>query len=413
MISSILSSLRLEFLETLITILYATSPIWLPILLAALLIESWIHYSRLKAVVKEGGILLEIKLPREVFKTPIAMELILTSLYLAGKGTYIDTFVEGKHRPYFSLEIVSINGEVHFYVWTKPKFKTQIEAQFYAQYPGVEVNEVEDYAKDFHLDRDKTGLVGLAFKLGKADVYPLKTYIDYGLDKEQEEESKTDPITAVLEFLGSIKAGEQVWIQILIQAHRKLGIKEDAKWAKDDWKKEAEAEIKKKIDEFTGAGDKKDDTPSARRVPTKVEQDLIVSMQRNLNKLPFETVIRGIYAYRSESFNIANISGLIGSFRQYSAPNLNEIRVGWGTGFDYPWQDFKGVRKAARQKEMLEAYKLRSYFQGPHKGKFTKHFILTTEELATLFHIPGSVVSTPTVTKISSRKSDAPSNLPI
>jgi hypothetical protein len=71
------------------------------------------------------------------------------------------------------------------------------------------------------------------------------------------------------------------------------------------------------------------------------------------------------------------------------------------------------MRSAARQNEILEAYKLRSYFQGPYKNSFVDKAILTTEELATLFHIPGSVVSTPTVTKISSRKSDAPSNLPI
>jgi hypothetical protein len=380
-----------------------------PILLVVIFTTIWIKYKRAKSVLKEGGILLEIKLPREVYKTPLAMELILNSLYLAGKGTYLDTFVEGKHRPWFSLEIASIDGEVHFFVWTKTKFKNLIESQFYAQYPGVEVNEVEDYAKKFFLDEEKTGLVGLAFKLRKPDIYPIKTYVDYGLDKEQEEEYKTNPITSVLEFLGSLKAGEQIWIQILIQAHRKVGIKEDAKMPKDDWKKESEAEIKKKIEEFTGGGDKE----APRRQLTDEEKQLINALQRSLTKLPFEATIRTIYAYRVESFDAANISGMIGSFRQYSSPNLNEIGIGWGTGLDYPWQDFMGKRSAERQISILNAYKLRSYFQGPYKNFPTKRAIFTTEELATMFHLPGSVVATPTLTKIASKKSEAPSNLPI
>ena len=54
------------------------------------------------------------------------------------------------------------------------------------------------------------------------DVYPIKTYIDYGLDKpDLKEEFKIDPMTSVLEYMGSLKKGEQAWIQILMQCHRK------------------------------------------------------------------------------------------------------------------------------------------------------------------------------------------------
>jgi hypothetical protein len=64
----------------------------------------------------------------------------------------------------------------------------------------------------------------------------------------------------------------------------------------------------------------------------------------------------------------------------------------------------------------LTEYKLRRYFYSPWKGKKfhgSKPFVLNAEELATIYHFPGSVSSTPTLEKIPSLKSKAPANLPI
>lgn len=407
----IISSFNPEFVETTLNLLFLTSPVWVPIFLLSLFLNLWLHYIRTKAIIKDGGVLLEIKLPREVLKSPLAMEIIITSLYLTGNSDYLQTYVSGKHRPWFSLEIISIEGNVRFFVWTKPKFRQLIESQFYAQYPGVEIYEAEDYTKDVFINTEKTMLWGTTFKLRKPDIYPLKTYVDYGMDKEQEEEVKTDPITSVLEFLGSIKAGEQVWIQILIQAHRKMGPKDDATVNRSDWNDEAKKEIKKKIDEIRGSGS--DEEGAIYRVPTKGEREVIDAMERSLTKLPFEVGIRGFYIARKEAFDSIAITGLIGSFRQYSSQNLNELKLGKFTDFDYPWEDFIRIRRTARETKLLNAYKLRSFFQVPYRHLFTKPFILTTEELATIFHLPGQVASTPTLTKIPSRKSEAPANLPV
>ena len=50
-----------------------------------------------------------------------------------------------------------------------------------------------------------------------ADFLPIKTYVDYGLDKDPKEEYKTDPITQILEVMGSLGKGEHMWYQVLIQ----------------------------------------------------------------------------------------------------------------------------------------------------------------------------------------------------
>ncbi len=409
MLNDLLPAFRPNFLGVVIHLLFQTSPVWLPILLLGMFISIWLKYVRTNAIVKAGGILLEIKLPRDVFKSPAAMEMIITSLFQGGASDYLSTFVKGKYRPWFSLEIVSIEGNVRFFIWTQPRFRQLIESQFYAQYPGVEIYETEDYTKKVFVDPSEMSLVGLTFKLKKPDIYPIKTYIDYGLDKEQEEESKIDPMSSVLEFLGSIKAGEQVWIQILIQAHRKMSVKDDAVFARPDWTDKAKKEIKKKIEDISGG----DDEGAGKRAPTSGEKDVIAALERSLSKLPFEVGIRGFYIARKDAFDPIGITGLIGSFRQYGSQSLNEIRIGGGTGFDYPWQDFRQHRQRAREISLLNAYKLRSFFQIPYKYIMAKPFILTTEEIATIFHLPGKVVGTPTLTKIGSKKSEAPANLPI
>src|SRR3989344_7943639 len=75
--------------------------------------------------------------------------------------------------------------------------------------------------KKMHPDYDTDGM---EFVLAKPDPYPLKTYIDYGLHElATEEEQKTDPITSIIELLGSISPDEQLWLQILIRATKKDG----------------------------------------------------------------------------------------------------------------------------------------------------------------------------------------------
>jgi hypothetical protein len=73
---------------------------------------------------------------------------------------------------------------------------------------------------------------------------------------------------------------------------------------------------------------------------------------------------------------------------------------------------FKGKKVKFLKASFLEAYKRRSLFNVPFKNFPEKPFILTAEEIATIFHLPGSYVTTPTLQRVSSRKSEAPSNIP-
>ena len=405
-IANNLSELEKTVLQTLIS----TAPIWLPILLIIIGWKLWVRYIRALFWSKQKRILLEIKLPKEITKSPLAMELFLTALHQTGReGTWYAKFWEGKTRPWFSLEMVSIDGVVRFFIWTEASFKNIIEAQLYAQYPTVEIYEVPDYTEGIFFDKDKIGLVGTNFELSKSTAYPIKTYIDYGLDKaDTKEEFKIDPITPIIEFLGSMGKGEQAWIQILIRAHKKEQKKKGTWFEKTDtWQDEAKEEIEKIRKEATPETDS--DYPAFPN-PTKGQIDKIAAIERNVSKLGFDCGIRIIYLAEKDKFNKGISPAMTGITRQFHSNNLNSFKPYGITFFDYPWQDYKDTRINKKKRRMLNAYKLRSYFYPPYQKKW---FVLNTEGLASIFHLPGSVSQTPSFARIVSKKAEPPSDLPV
>lgn len=380
-----------------------------PIVLAIICFQAFILWRRNEFIHKQQSIVLEIKLPQEITKSPLAMELFITSLYQTkGEGTWVARYIEGKLRPWFSLEIASIGGQIKFYMWTWKFWKHLIESQLYAQYPDIEVTEIKDYASEFHFDPQHNDLWGCHFKLSKPDCYPIKSYADYLLDKDPKEELKVDPMTAMLEYLGGLRAGEQAWIQILIRAHKAELPKHGGKmFEKVDWTDGAKHEIEKI---------KKKDVQQVDAIKltglslSRGEKEQIEAIEKNISKLPFDCGIRALYIAEKNVFNEINIAGLNGAFRQYGSNNLNKFEADHATGFDYKWQDWSGKKLIHQKEHMLHAYQARSFFHNPHKGHF---FVLNTESLATIYHFPGQVAKTPTLTRVHAKKAEPPANLPI
>jgi hypothetical protein len=89
---------------------------------------------------------------------------------------------------------------------------------------------------------------------------------------------------------------------------------------------------------------------------------------------------------------------------------LNGFKPGYYTAFDYPWEDFREIRLNRRKWRMFDAYRRRQYFYPPYKRP---HFVLSAEEVATIYHFPGMVAATPTLPHIESKKGEPPVNLPI
>lgn len=267
-----------------------------------------------------------------------------------------------------------------------------------------------DYTNIFPHFNSKTRVMwGNEFKLLKPDPYPIKTYVDYGLEKDPKEEFKVDPMTSVLEFMASIGKGEQLWLQFVIRSHKKKH-KKGTLFGATDWREEGKALIKKLLDElreeqatqFEGGF-------SYMRIPTKGEAELLAAIDRSTSKVGFDTGCRLIYATEDGKFVGTRIPGMLNLMKPYNTNNLNGFGPTAYTDFDFPWQDLFYIRQNLRCRVMLEHYKRRVFFHAPYRKNV---FVLNSEELATVYHFPGGVLQAPTVSRVLSKKVEPPGNLP-
>jgi len=406
------------------------APLWLPYLLFRGAIKLWYVLRRSEFIAKQKYVLLELKPPRNLVKTPLAMEAFLSGIHLTGgESTWYARF-KGGIRPFYSLEIASFGGQVHFYVWANANLRKIIEGQMYAQYPGMQIVEVPDYTRLISANPHEWGIWGCDFNATGKNPLPIKTYIEYGLDKVQKEPEQVDPLSNLIEFLSSIGKGENVWLQFVIRAHNgerygpspggKEGQRKNAEGKTYTWRdegKEIIEEIRKKarnpyIDPATG--EERPGFPN----PTKGESELMGAIDRNTTKLAFDVGLRGIYIAKSENFNVAAITHLIGLFKPFTNTGWNGINsTKWMKRFDdYPWEIGVEKRKNHYREELVSRFRRRQFFYDPffHDGLFgDEPMLLSTEDLATVSHIPSQSVQAPGLTRIHSATGEAPPNLPV
>lgn len=395
-------------------------PIIIPIVLIGTLWEKWRTYVRAQWIAKQTPVLLEFKIPSDILKTPKAMEQVFTNLHVGpGESTFIARWITGKVRPWFSLEIASIEGDVRMYIWTWKQFRGLIESIFYAQYPNIEIHEVSDYTAGIFHEKGKTVGFGVEFKLTKPDLYPIRTYLDLELDKlPKDAEQIVDPISSVFEKLSTFGAGEQFWMQILIRQNKGPRNRPIFWFEKPKkWTEEVQAEIDKIYED---ARPKKpgDDGEDEEGYPVLQPAMLtkVKALERSIDKPAFDAGIRGVYIAKEGSFDgtkIASFLSILGGFNSGQSNGFAPSGPWHVTSTDYPWQDFGGRKSFKNTSEALDAFRRRSLFHGPYDGPKHQKFVLTTEELATIFHFPSAEVRAPGLRRLASSKSEPPINLPV
>jgi 3'-phosphoadenosine 5'-phosphosulfate sulfotransferase (PAPS reductase)/FAD synthetase len=61
----------------------------------------------------------------------------------------------------------------------------------------------------------------------------------------------------------------------------------------------------------------------------------------------------------------------------------------------------------------LEDYKNRYYYPRDYVNHADKMKVMSVEELATIYHLPGKVILSPGLRRVESQKREAPANLPV
>lgn len=392
-------------------------PLFLPPILFYLTYDRWMEFVRTMFYYKMGRTTLRIKLPPEVLKSPEAMESVFTYVFAPmNPDNLSQAYLDGKGKQPISLELASIGGDVRFYINVPSKLKDVMESQLYANYPGIEIEEeLLDYASELQWDPEKMDMMGFHVTKKEDGIYPIKTYVEFGHDRPIKEEEKFEPMAATIEFLSKAKPNERVYIQILCTPHAKENLANGYLHEKGTW----ESDAKKAINEMMGRDDKGQSTAEeteSRPMLTSGERDTIAAIERNISKPAYDVAIRTMYVTLDKAqFNPQMIAPTFGVFTQYSVIGRNALGPRWKTDFDNSWyEDVSGARKIARKKEEVEHFKLRKYWAGSgsvnaaHQPK-----TMSVEELATIYHIPGSSVLTPGLSRIASKRQNAPGNLPV
>lgn len=402
----------------------------LPPILYGLFFLLWMQSRWGQSASKVKWILLEIIPSRDIEKSPQPMESVFAGLAgVVVTPTAFEEYILGFIPTAFSLEFVSTEGTVHFYIRTQAQFRSLVESHLYAQYPDIEIVEIaEDYIHGVPrtIPNKDWDLWGTDFELVKEDLYPIKTYKYF-------EESVTgkmiDPLSGLIETMGRVGPGQHVWLQFIttpiaekttrellaVTVDKFLGRQKPDEigvlkmFFMDIWDVIRHIPSGVTLSEpgfYSYAAEKKDEQPLEFRL-SPGEKEVLKALQANLGKQMFKVRMRLVYLGRRDNFSKAiGVTPIMGAIKQFSDQNLNGFKPN-DDSKTYASYVMENQRLRYRQRRIFRRYITRDGDPGETK------FILSSEELATVFHLPDMSVVAPTLARVSAKRGSAPTNLPI
>ena len=306
--------------------------------------------------------LLQVALPRDnEIKIDAAEQLFssLASFRKSGRFSFLNL------QPHISFEIVGMPQDIRFYLYVPNKLKDFVEKQINGAYPDAEIKPVEEksftregYAvgNEYNIF-SKDGKVAFAsLKLKNYDFMPIKNYKDLA----------TDPLSSITSVLAKMTEGEGAAIQIIITP------------ADGAWKKAGRAHLSK-----IKKAEANPETAKYSADPKELE-----GIENKIGKPGFETIIRIVVSSSTKESAEAHLGNIVNAFNQFSGSN----------SFTKIKSRFKGMFMADFIYRFL-----------PMRGKLP---VLSSEELAAIFHFPNKSVETPHIFWVSSKRAPAPSQIP-
>ena len=310
-----------------------------------------------------SSVLLQVILPRDnEIKIDAAEQMFasLASLRLGGRFSFL------KPQPHFSFEIVGIPGDIRFYVHAPRKLQDLVEKQINGSYSDAEITVVQEKEDAVNKGRivgneynifSETGKVAFAsLKLKNRNYLPIKVY----------KELAVDPLSAITSTLAKMTEGEGAAIQIMVSPA-------DSKW--------------KKIGRLHVSSTKKTEAnPETAKYSADPKE--LEAIENKISKQGFDVVVRIVVSSTSLEAARAHLNNIKTAFSQFNGFNAltsNKHR-------------FKG----AFMNDFIYRYM-------PVRGQTA---VLSSEELATIFHFPNKSVVTPHIHWIRAKRAPAPAQTP-
>ncbi len=368
------------------------APIWLPALLAWIAWPLWLRFARSRYWSRIPYAILELKPGPETPPSAAAMEIVLNSLYYRTEITKVD-FLLGRMREFFSFELYAHAGGVRFFARVPERLKDNFASRLQAEYHDIEVHEVPDYSREIAFDPGKLRVVMQEYTLARPDSYPLKTFTAY-----ESEPDRHDPLADLVESLAGIGENEHVLLSFIVRPHQR-----DRQNLRDDPTDSLHEDAHREIAKLTGPRGDVNALPPETRM-------LIRAMEAALAKPSFDCGVRALYIAGKEHFDESYGTKLAHLLDPFGDPGLNSFAV-------YHPHEKKGFFLSElfessplfASEHLMNLYRRRAFFAPPYYGEA---FVLNTEELATVYHLPharrGSALA-----QMRGLSLEPPENLPV
>lgn len=292
---------------------------------------------------------------------------------------------------HIAFEIIAQDKEIFFYLGVPITLLDMVEKMLASQYPDSVIEEAEEH-NIFSQDWKKMGICGGELKLYRQFIYPIKTY----------KKIEAEPLEAITNTLGKLEPGEGTAIQILIRPVHQMKMRK------------GRSAVRKSQNQHYGGGalsivrdglfsKNPSQMPQQPVKLTAMEEEINKAIEEKAGKPSFETIIRFIVStgtpHRSETI----LAELQGAFAQFNDQNTNSFRF----------------RRESNINKLVTDYIFR-FFE--HKlfsvkriffGNFIGHKnILNTEELASIFHLPNYLISSPGIKWLPAKRVETPIDLP-
>lgn len=383
----------------------------------------FIIFQQQRARRRQKNVLLVIRVSRLNEKLPIVAEQMFAVLHGIIHKIPLLARLRGAAVESFSFEIANVEGQVKFFTRVPTHLRNFVEGQIYAQYPDVEIEEVEDYLAANESQSEKFAhALGAELTLIDASIYPIKRYAEY---EDKITRTAVDPLSGITSALMKLPSQNDLaavqivvrplgeWWRIratkcarIIDKNVFFGIEKFQKFyafafmTRKLWPRivffpfyflfyiqglMSGSKVKFNSSTENVHDDDVLETVSSRSHDRENEMDAVMD---KVVKLPFDISLRVLYVPRvaDEQTARVKIRELAGVFKQFNLPHLN--------GFE--------IAEVGRHK-ILERFRAR---------ELHNPFVLNIEELATVFHLPNIEVKTPNIFWVNSKKLEPPIDLP-
>ena len=257
-----------------------------------------------------------------------------------------------------AFEIMAKKAEIRFYVSAPAKIIDLVEKTIYGYYPNADIKKVDE--PNIFNEEGKVAFGALAIK---ETVYlPLKIYRDLS----------TDPLSAITSALSKMGDNEGAMIQILIRP------------ASDSWKKSGKS--------YVSSTKKNEANPE--KATFKTDPKLLERIDDKCSRPGFETTIRFVVSSSNKEMAETHLKNIKTSFAQLTS-DLNILKT------------VKNLFKGGFMINFI--YKFFPVLDLPF---FKSISILSSDELATIFHFPNKTVETPHIQWLKAKTAPVPAEVP-